>query len=39
VLEAEGDGPVLATLTYDQAAPLAQGLQSGGFDQPPLEAP
>jgi hypothetical protein len=39
VLETEGDGPVLATLTYDRAAPLAQGLQSGAVNQPPPEAP
>jgi hypothetical protein len=39
VLEAEARGPVLAALTYDQAAPLAQGLQSGAANQPPSEAP
>jgi hypothetical protein len=39
VLEAEQDGPVLATLTYDRAAPLAQGLQHGTMNQPLLEAP
>jgi hypothetical protein len=30
---------VLATLTYDRAAPLAQGLQSGAVNQSPPEAP
>jgi hypothetical protein len=39
VLEAEADGPVLATLTYDRAMPLAQALQSGAANQPPPEAP
>ena len=39
VLETEGDGSVLAALTYDRAAPLAQGLQSGTVNQPPPEAP
>ncbi len=29
VLEAEGDGAVIAALTYDRAAPLARGLHSG----------
>jgi hypothetical protein len=39
VLETEGDGPVLATLTYDRAAPLAQDLLSEPVVQPPPEAP
>lgn len=39
VLEAEADLPVLATLTYDRALPLAQGLQKEAQNQPPPEAP
>lgn len=39
VLEAEAGGPVLATLTYDRALQLAQGLQSRAANQPPPEAP
>lgn len=39
VLEAESGGPVLATLTYDRALQLAQGLQSRAANQPPPEAP
>lgn len=39
VLEAEAGGPVLATLTYDRALQLAQGLQSRAANQPSPEAP
>jgi hypothetical protein len=39
VLEAEAGGPVLAALTYDQAVPLARGLQGEAANQPPSEAP
>jgi hypothetical protein len=38
VLESEGGGAVMATLTYDRGAPLAQALQVGTVNQPPLEA-
>jgi hypothetical protein len=39
VLESEGDRPVIAALTYDRGAPLAQGLLDGAVNQPPQEAP
>jgi hypothetical protein len=38
VLETEGEGPVLAALTYDRAPPLARGLHSGAANQPSPEA-